>query len=309
MMLMRAFKNRFIVKNRLVILMFHRVLPEFDPLRPGEETRYTFVEKLRLLKKHFNVLPLEQAVLEMRQGKLIRNAVCITFDDGYADNMEIALPILQEAKMHATFFITTDFLDGGMMWNDVVIEAIRYWPKDSFEHPLLGNRKLALTNDSERYALLKSLIPALKYLGFDQRTDIVKEFLPNVPSLVVNNMMMTQTQLKKMVDAGMAIGAHTQSHPILSKLDDARSRNEIVKSKERLAQITGTPVNIFAYPNGRPGQDYLPQHVDIVKSAGFKFALSTRQSSASAYDDEFQLPRFAPWQENKVKLFLRLISI
>ena len=67
----------------------------------------------------------------------------------------------------------------------------------------------------------------------------------------------------------MEIGAHTISHPILARTDDVTAEFEIANGKRRLEEITGAPVHLFAYPNGRPTQDYDRRHVAMVKAAGF----------------------------------------
>src|SRR5438067_10198380 len=106
------------VSQRLSILVFHRVLPQQDPLFPDEMDAQRFDKLLALLKSCFNVVSLRDGIDGLRRGKLPSRAVCITFDDGYADNAEIALPILQRHGMPATFFVATGFLDGGRMFND-----------------------------------------------------------------------------------------------------------------------------------------------------------------------------------------------
>ena len=111
--------------GRLSILIFHRVLAQVDPLFPEEVDAARFDVICGWLRRWFNVLPLDAAVRRLRDGSLPRRAAAITFDDGYADNHDIALPILKKHGLPSTFFIATGFLDGGCMWNDTVIEAIR----------------------------------------------------------------------------------------------------------------------------------------------------------------------------------------
>ena len=110
---------------RWSILIFHRVLSQPDPLFPGEQDARRFNETLSWVERWFRVLPLDEAVSGLRNGTLPARAAAITFDDGYADNATNALPILQRHKMAATFFIATSFMDGGRMWNDSIIEAVR----------------------------------------------------------------------------------------------------------------------------------------------------------------------------------------
>jgi hypothetical protein len=83
-------------KRGLSILIYHRVLREADPLFPGEVTSADFAMQLALLRSCFNVIPLLDAVRHAKAGTLPPRAACITFDDGYADNAEVALPLLQQ---------------------------------------------------------------------------------------------------------------------------------------------------------------------------------------------------------------------
>ena len=111
--------------RKLTILIYHRVLEHADPCQQDEIDRGVFSWQMRELAQNFSVIRLGEAVDRLREGTLPPRAACITFDDGYADNVSVALPILQQYKLCATFFIATGFLDGGRMWNDSLIEAVR----------------------------------------------------------------------------------------------------------------------------------------------------------------------------------------
>jgi Polysaccharide deacetylase len=123
---------------RLSVLIFHRVLSDPDPLFPGEMHAKRFEMLVHQLRSHCRVFTLGEAVTRMAAGTLPGRAVAITFDDGYADNFEIAVPILQRNELKATFFIASSFLNGGWMWNDVVIETIRRSPRSTIELDFLG---------------------------------------------------------------------------------------------------------------------------------------------------------------------------
>ena len=110
---------------KLSILIFHRVLPETDPLFPDEPDALRFDQVMGWVKTWFNVIPLDAAVDSLKARNLPARALAITFDDGYADNRTVALPILKRHGLSATFFIATGYLNGGRMWNDTIIEAIR----------------------------------------------------------------------------------------------------------------------------------------------------------------------------------------
>ena len=112
-------------RGRLSILIFHRVLAEPDGLFPETPTAVGFEACMRWVNGWFNVLPLTEAVARLYAGMIPSRALAITFDDGYADNEALAAPILKRLGMTATFFVSTGFLEGGCMWNDRVIEAVR----------------------------------------------------------------------------------------------------------------------------------------------------------------------------------------
>jgi peptidoglycan/xylan/chitin deacetylase (PgdA/CDA1 family) len=109
---------------RLSVLMYHRVLPEPDPVT-GEVHAEHFEQQMRALREFFTVLPLTEAVDRLTAATLPARAAAITFDDGYADNALVALPILKAHGLHATFFVADGYLNGGRMFNDTVIEAVR----------------------------------------------------------------------------------------------------------------------------------------------------------------------------------------
>ncbi len=119
--------------RELSILVFHRVLPEPDPLFPDCRMRRGFARSVGWLHRWFNVLPLDEAIGRLAGGTLPERAAAITFDDGYADNFTVALPLLRERGSTATFFVATGFLDGGRMLNDTIIEAIRRCSRENLD--------------------------------------------------------------------------------------------------------------------------------------------------------------------------------
>ena len=144
-------------KARLSILIFHRVLPQPDPLFPQEMHARQFDAVCGWLANWFKVLPLDRAVDHLQAGTLPARAACITFDDGYADNHHIALPILQAHGLSATFFIATGFLDGGRMWNDTIIETARRSPLPLLDLDSLGLGRHPLGGISQRQAAIAAL--------------------------------------------------------------------------------------------------------------------------------------------------------
>ncbi|MES2322137.1 MAG: polysaccharide deacetylase family protein [Pseudomonadota bacterium] len=292
--------------QRLSILIFHRVLAQQDPLFPDEVTAARFDRQLALIGQCFTIIPLSEGVRALRAGKLPPRAACITFDDGYADNAEIALPILQRHGLSAAFFIATGFLDGGRMWNDTVIELIRRAP-DAIDLGKAGFGQFALDTVEQRRAALGSLIGSLKYLPLDERAAKIAAIRELVPVALPDDLMMSTQQVRQLHQAGMDIGGHTVNHPIIARMSGPAARQEIADGKEALEAMLGAPVRLFAYPNGKPGQDYQAEHVQMVKELGFEAAVSTSWGAARPGGDLFQLPRFTPWDRGQLRFMLRLM--
>lgn len=288
---------------RLSILIYHRVLPQPDPLFPGEIDAAAFDRQLKLLKRYFKVMPLLKAITLLEHDLLPRRAACITFDDGYADNAQIALPILQRHGLCATFFIASGFLDGGHMWNDRVITLVRDASGDRLDLSANGLGCFDIGSLPLRRRTISALLDALKYLPLEQRRKQVELICSASDHTEI---MMSSAQVRTLHRAGMEIGAHTVNHPILASISDRDARTEILQGREKLEHILQCPVPLFAYPNGKPGEDYGPNHVAMVKQLGFQAAVTTTRGAASSAADRFQLPRFTPWDRNALRFLLRM---
>jgi peptidoglycan/xylan/chitin deacetylase (PgdA/CDA1 family) len=296
---------------RLSILIFHRVLPAPDPLFPDEFDARSFDALCGWVRRWFRVMSLDDALSSLNRGRLPAAALAITFDDGYADNQTVALPILQRHRLPATFFVATGFLNGGRMWNDSVIEAIRRFPGAALDLegiPSTDLGVLGITSIAQRRSAIGAVIAQTKYLASADRDAVVAEIARRAGVKLPDDLMMTSRQLLALRDAGMQIGAHTVSHPILARLPAAEATREIVESKRGLEAVLGNRVGVFAYPNGKPGQDYLPEHAAMARAAGFDAAVSTAWGTSSRDTDRFQLPRFTPWERGRLRFGLRLLS-
>lgn len=293
---------------KLSIVIFHRVLPEPDPLFGEGGDIAAFKKQLGYLRRNFNVLPFSEGIKHLSEGTLPARAACITFDDGYADNAEIALPILQQQGFPATFFVATGFLDGGRMWNDTVIESFRRAKGDIIDLREIGLSVYPIATLPERRQALFSVIDdVFKYLSPEIRQSQVEQLASLIAENLPDHLMMTSEQVRILHESGMEIGAHTVNHPILARTNNADAYAEISGGKTKLEAITGAPVRYFAYPNGKPGKDYLPAHVEMVKELGFEAAVSTAWGAAQYGSDLFQLPRFTPWDKSEFFYVLRMI--
>ncbi len=290
----------------LSILIYHRVLAQRDALFPEQMEQLEFDRQLVLLKSCFKVLPLIDAVRHLRAGTLPARAACITFDDGYADNAEVALPLLQKHQLPATFFVASGFIDGGRMWNDSIIELVRNARGASIDARPLGLADYAIATPQERRDSIAALIGKLKYLPMAQRQEQVDWLIALCGLQLRDDLMMSSAQLRQLHAAGMEIGAHTVNHPILARLPTMQARAEIEMGKLALEAMTGAPVRLLAYPNGKPGEDYTAEHVAIARDLGFEGAVSTAWGASQGAPDLFQLPRFTPWDRRAAPFLLRL---
>lgn len=295
-------------KARLSILIFHRVLSVPDPLFPNEMHARQFDAVCGWLARWFNVLPLEQAVRTLKAGQLPARSACITFDDGYADNHQVALPILERHGLSATFFIATGFLDGGRMWNDTIVETVRACRRARLDLTELELGTYALATLQDKQAAIAALIDAIKYRGVPARVALTEQVASLAQVQPPRDLMMSSKQVQLMRQAGMGIGAHTVSHAILARLSDDDAREEIQASKLTLEQLLSERIGLFAYPNGKLGEDYLPDTVAIVRELEFDAAVTTEWGTTGSGDDVFQIRRFTPWDRTRFRFGSRLIG-
>lgn len=296
-----------ISRGRLSILIYHRVLDAPDPMRPGDPDVNRFRWQVSLLAREFRVLRLAEAVDRLRAGTLPERALCITFDDGYADNARNALPILREYGVPATFFVATGFLDGGRMWNDTVIEAVRRVPGPELDLDDAGLGRHSLGNDSDRRRAAESIIRRIKHLPPAERGAHADALAQAANSELPDDLMMTSDQVQALAAAGMTIGGHTVTHPILARLERDDALAEIRRGKDFLESLLDREVDLFAYPNGKPGSDFLPPQVSLLEEAGFKAAVTTEPGVSTARTNPYMLRRFTPWDATPARFHLRLL--
>ena len=281
-------------------------MPAHDPLRPGLIDKQAFELHAATLARHFHVLKLSEAKRRLEDGTLPSRAVTITFDDGYADNATLALPILQRYGLSATFFIATDYLDGGRMWNDTVIEAVRLCRKDRLDLRDLDLGEFSLGNSVQRCAAIYTIIPRLKHLEQGERQRRVNAIADIAEVNLPSDLMMSSDQVRLLSKRGMEIGAHTMSHPILSIIPEEQARLEIAGSRAFLSNLLDLPISSFAYPNGKPGLDYDQRHVALVRELGFEVAVSTAHGCVRGETDRHQLPRLGCVDRTYLRFLMRL---
>lgn len=298
-------------RGRLSVFYFHRTLAEPDPLLPSEPDARIFDHILGWIGSQFRVLDPLEACERLYDGALPSRPAIITFDDGYRDNFTVALPILQRHRMQAAFFVATGFLDGGTMFNDRVIEAVRRAEEGSLA--LAGAEgddiHLPVRSDSERRVAIDTILTAVKHLPQPLREERVAQLERNagITGCTTSSepKMMDSDQVLGLHRSGMRVGGHTRTHPILVKMDDAAARAEIDGGLEDLAGIIGERPSLFAYPNGRRALDFDARHAAMLQESGVRFSFTTHSGTATREASKWELPRFTPWDRTRYRFGAR----
>lgn len=281
-------------RARLSILTYHRVLPAADPLVPWAESAEVFAIHMAALARYFTVLPLPEAIDRLARGTLPPRAAAVTFDDGYRDNLTVALPILRRFDIPATVFVASGFLDGGRMWNDTIVEAVRAAP-DGLDLDDLGLGRIDTASPEARVTAVAALLKQVKYLPPERRAGVVARIGERAGRPLPDDLMLSTAEVRTLHAAGIDIGGHTVSHPILARLDDGVARREIAENRACLVDIVRAPVAVFAYPNGRPGQDFRPVHAEMARDCGYAGAVTTVAGTSAVASDPYLLRRYGPW--------------
>jgi peptidoglycan/xylan/chitin deacetylase (PgdA/CDA1 family)/glycosyltransferase involved in cell wall biosynthesis len=286
---------RLISRGKLTTLLFHKVPNERHPLVPQEPALSDFSAVLEATLKRFRVLPLEDAVTALRAGNLPANAACITFDDGYPEWRRGVVPVLEKLGAHATFFITAGQYSGLPMWNERILHAVEGAAEETPPLHWQGVPPLAFSDVAQRRRSIEVLDAFLKYQeptekerllqALERHTGLQREDVPT----------MSLEDLRFLHARGFGIGGHSVTHPILSRCTPRHAYEEIAGAREQLEHLICGKVSAFAYPNGTPGKDFGPEHIEMVRRAGYRCAVTTQRGFASTETSLLQIPRFTPW--------------
>jgi peptidoglycan/xylan/chitin deacetylase (PgdA/CDA1 family) len=303
-MLQRFF--RLIAHGRLTVLLFHKVPLQAHALEPADLDLAGFERVLRSALRLFRVLPLDEAVQALRAGNLPPRAACITFDDGYPDWLGGVVPVLQRLGAHATFFVTTGPFLGQPLWNERIVHALHALPPGAQPlRAIAGPSPVPVGSVQERQQAVQRLAAAFKYLPPHAREAALQALEAACAHPSARVPVMPVEHLRELHALGFGIGGHSVSHPILSRCTPAQAMEEIGAARETLTALIRAPVTAFAYPNGRPGRDFGPEHVAMVARAGYRLALTTHRGAADAQTSLLQLPRFSPWGPSARRMALQ----
>ena len=270
--------------GRMQILLYHGVRPQKDlisaDIRQKHVPEAAFRRQLAWLKRRGRCVSLD-TVLAMLRGEepWDKRAFAITFDDGYANNAELAAPILKEHGMTATFFLTTGFLDG----------THRLWV-DRFETTF--NKLASNMSPKERAQGDTKLREQMKRVPVEERERVLRQMEADAGSVAWPDLYraMTWDDARHLQQDGFTLGAHTITHPNLIRCSAEEQEKEIVTSKQRIEEETGKPCQHFAFPNGQPG-DWSDETLAIISQAGFESCSTTVDGPVRRTSDPLLLPR------------------
>lgn len=297
---------RSLSREKLSIFLFHKIPLEASRLAPYDLAYADFVKLLDYVKEHFRVVPLDDALDLLSTGKLPPSAACLTFDDGYNGWVEHVMPALLERGLHATFFVTTGQFSGKPMWHERVEQALSLLPLGSLKLLDTELNELDIADETMRLQCLRRIEQYLKYLPLARRESLIERLESMSAAQPQALSRMLEEDVRTLHAKGFSIGAHTVNHPILTLCSEEEARHEIAAAREELAAMTRSPITGFAYPNGRPAQDFNERHVRLVKEAGYKYAVTTQWGAATPETSRLQIPRFTPWGPGRFKMSYQL---
>jgi peptidoglycan/xylan/chitin deacetylase (PgdA/CDA1 family) len=280
----------------VVILMYHRVFEtSSDPWQLGVSPKH-FAEHLKILQKNYRILSLHDLLSSLKNARLPKRGVVLTFDDGYADNFWNAKPLLEKYEVPATVFISSGNLDShGEFWWDNLERALlkpKKLPKCLQLQVQGRTHEWPTLNLNQRQHALIAIHQILQPLIASDRDKVMAEIFgwadvdkmgrPDYRPLTTTELI--QLAKSELID----IGSHTLTHPLLSAMSEADQFAEISGSREKLEDIIGRRVDTFSYPYG----NFSAETVGIAAKAGFVAALTTESNAVKLGVNPLLLGRF-----------------
>ncbi|MBD0330878.1 MAG: polysaccharide deacetylase family protein [Thermoleophilia bacterium] len=315
--LARAIRKR---ARGAVVLLYHRVGDGDTDAQLLSVAPERFAEHLELIVGEEEILSLADLALAVRSGgDLPGRGVAVTFDDGYADNLIAAKPLLERRGVPATVFVTAGLLGGRFWWDELERLLLRPGRLPRLVSLEIGDEELRvdLGEDADygagraarvtrwtvldrndpgpRQRLYRLLADRLRPLEHDERERVIDRLravtAPDEPNGAAARRPLTLAELQRLAAHGLIdVGAHTVTHPVLAALPQARQREEIEGSKARLEEAFGRPVRAFSYPYGTIAS-FDDSTVRLVRGAGFTHACANVQDRVGGGTDLYRIPR------------------
>lgn len=290
-------------KAKYLVLGYHSVGEHGFPLY-CRLPRTVFEAQMRHITRLYRVVSLRQMVEELRDPGAQGQGVAVTFDDGYLGTYTDAFPVLKEYGIPATVYLTAGAVESGeIAWYDRIF--LRFQRAGAEVTVALDAEKtFRLTDFASRVEAATTVVMYLRTLGDDERRHWCQSFegaIP-VPQAELCGSMMSWQQVKEMQRAGIAIGCHTMTHPVLSRLAPDALQREVGHSKELIESRLEAAVEDFAFPFGKP-RDCGTLGARPLSALGFRTAITTIQGVNGPHTDLFRLRRMVQGDELSVAMF------
>jgi len=283
------------------ILMYHSVLEDptsvADSLGGMIHPRAIFEGQMELLAREFHPVSLDQVGRFVRGEKdLPERAVVVTFDDGYVDNFEMAMPILDRAGVPAAFYVTVDCVEKRRLpWPSRLRFSFRKTDRKEWKNE--AAKVWPLGSERERDAACLAACDRVAALAGAEQERVVSQIESDLAVRLPadsGELMMTWEQVRGLAQHGHLVGSHTVTHPNLAHVGVEDARRELVESKRRMeAQIQAKVVH-FSYPCPALSPNWSEQTLQESQRAGYETAVTTSSGLARRNDNPLALKRVRP---------------
>jgi peptidoglycan/xylan/chitin deacetylase (PgdA/CDA1 family) len=293
---LRWFRNR--VRRpggQAVILMYHRIAEDPADFWGNCVSPMNFEDHLAVLRRIAHPTRLADLVEDLRAGSVPDGAVCVTFDDGYVDNLEVARPLLERYGIPATLFATTgrEGRDREFWWDRLARALVAGGGRGEDLVLVMGGepRRWNVT-DSNRREVARELHALLLPLATEARDSVLMDLAGwaglDPDDVRPTHRAMDPEELKRMAQGPLIdVEAHTVNHPALSMLPPMEQRRELEDSRAQVAAWLGTPAQGISYPHGRVD----PVTRSLALDAGYAYACCSEEAAVRNGSDSLMLPR------------------
>lgn len=304
----------FVLKKKentpLVIIIYHRVVQNLNNEINDElsinHPLVNFRNEMKFIKKWFKIVSLDEAVTNIMKNKyLMEPTLAVTFDDGYVDNYTLAFPILKELNIPATIFLSTGLIGSKeIVWVDKIGQAfLRTKEKQLSLNSCINGTVFNLKNMYFKRKSFNMIAKKLKELDYSDRMRLTDEILNKLgifKGLCLR--MLNWEEVREMADYNITLGAHSMTHPILSKMPFELAKREILESKLAIENVLETTVKHFAFPNGRM-EDFSQELKQYCQEIGFESVSTTVYGHNQVDSDVYALKRLAPGKNMPIFAF------
>tara|TARA_R110000850_G_scaffold272385_2_gene407534 strand:- start:4276 stop:5262 length:987 start_codon:yes stop_codon:yes gene_type:complete len=283
-------------KTKSGILLYHRVDTDHRDKFNLCVSPENFEDHMSLLAESGRATTLHDLVNNQRLNQLTPSSIAVTFDDGYLDVLEKALPILTKYQIPATVYIVTGNLGSQFWWDKLshIIHEPKQLPDKLEIRDTDGLKTMINCRGCSRVAIYDSLYQKLRSQSPTNRAEVLAELSETTGYSTAPNAAraITPEELLKLASNPLiTIGAHTDTHSRLTSLDYREQQDEIQTSVSKLSGIIGHPIETFSYPFGLKRRDYSEETIKAVKAAGLNHSLAADLGVVTNQSTPFALPR------------------